>query len=96
MKPAHILEKSDHEGRVYFKAVGFLDGKSYRGRSTAAYPRTNALRIMTRNPNARHPQDWSDPACHVRVYMGHEVEIEQWQYQGCPVDDHHYRNSVEE
>jgi len=57
----HIAEKTDSEGRVYLKALGFLDGKSYRGSSTCAYPRTNALRIMTQNPNARHPGDWPTP-----------------------------------
>ena len=62
MKPAHILEKSDHEGRVYFKAVGFLQGKTYRGMPSRSVPRSDVLRIMTRNPNARHPGDWPSPA----------------------------------
>ena len=70
MKTYCIAEKSDADGAVYFKALGFLDGKCYRGRNDAAYPRTNALRIMTRNPNAWHPGDWNDPACHVQVCKG--------------------------
>lgn len=56
MKLFHIAEKSDSEGRVYFKALGFLDGKSYRGKG--AVPRSQALALMTRNPNAKHPGDW--------------------------------------
>ena len=91
-----IYESSGTDGRVRFRAVGFLSGKTYTGRLDCAYPRSNALRVMTRNPNTRHPGDWNDPACHVRVYMGHEVEIEQWQEQGCPVDEFHYRNSHED
>jgi hypothetical protein len=54
----HIAEKTDSEGRLYYKAIGFLDGKSYRGITTRNHHRSDVLKIMTCNPNARHPGDW--------------------------------------
>jgi len=52
-----ITETETPKGGLY-QAQGFLSGKSYRGLPTSKHPRSDALRLMTRSPNALHPGEW--------------------------------------
>ena len=68
MKTYHIAEKYDSEGRLYYKALGFLDGKCYRSRIGSM---SATLRVMTRNQHAMHPGDW------MRTAVSHHADLER-------------------